>query len=221
MSMSRSKVREISLVLGRTKMGGKGQSLFLFVCLSVLCLSPSSRAQQFTIGDGNSQINNSFFGNLNPGSSITFQGNLTVSGAGMSGAAVDIDPEVSGLTLTFESSSSTTSTDSSGVFTAAVDGLLENNGTISGTLAGVEIEGSLDGTIRNNGTISGISEGIFIDATYGYGSHFNYLSENHNQLNFIAFDRDEEAVFNSEDPFYNYGEWRISNNLDASENISA
>ena len=135
-SMSWPEVREISLVLGRMKMRGKGQSLFLFVSLSVLCLSPSSKAQQFTVGDGNSQINNSFFGNLNPGSSITFQGNLTVTGAGLSGAAVDIDPEVSGLTLTFEASSSTTSTDSSGVFTAAVDGLLENNGTISGTLAG-------------------------------------------------------------------------------------
>jgi len=148
-------------------MGGKGQSLSLFVCLSVLCLSPSSKAQQFTVGDGNSQINNSFFGNLNPGSSITFQGNLTVTGAGLSGAAVDIDPEVSGLTLSFESSSSTTSTDSSGVFTAALDGLLENEGIISGTLAGVEIEGSLDGTIRNNGTISGVSEGIFIDDVAG------------------------------------------------------
>lgn len=166
-SMSWPEVREISLVLGRMKMRGKGQSLFLFVCLSVLCLSPSSKAQQFTVGDGNSQINNSFFGNLNPGSSITFQGNLTVTGAGLSGAAVDIDPEVSGLTLTFEASSSTTSTDSSGVFTAAVDGLLENKGTISGSLAGVEIEGSLDGTIRNNGTIFGISEGIFIDDVAG------------------------------------------------------
>ena len=30
----------------------------------------------------------------------------------------------------------------------------------------------------------------------------------------------EEAVFSSEDPFYNYGEWRISNNLDASPYIS-
>ena len=148
-------------------MGGKGQFLSLLVCLLVLCLSPTSKAQQFTVGDGNSQINNSFFGNLNPGSSITFQGNLTVTGAGLSGAAVDIDPEVSGLTLSFESSSSTTSTDSSAVFTAALDGLLENEGIISGTLAGVEIEGSLDGTIRNNGTISGASEGIFIDDVAG------------------------------------------------------
>ncbi len=41
-------------------------------------------------------------------------------------------------------------------------------------------------------------EGIFIDATYGYGSHFNHFSKNHNQLNFIGFDRDGESVFNSD-----------------------
>ena len=41
-------------------------------------------------------------------------------------------------------------------------------------------------------------EGIFIDATYGYGSHFNYISEKHNHLKFIGFDRDEESVFNSD-----------------------
>ena len=41
-------------------------------------------------------------------------------------------------------------------------------------------------------------KGIFVDATYGYGSHFTYFSNIHNQLNFIGFDRDEEAVINSE-----------------------
>jgi len=39
---------------------------------------------------------------------------------------------------------------------------------------------------------------IFVDATYGYGSHFRYFSDIHNHLNFIGFDRDEEAVINSD-----------------------
>ena len=41
-------------------------------------------------------------------------------------------------------------------------------------------------------------KGIFIDATYGYGSHFKYFSNTHDHLNFIGFDRDEEAVINSD-----------------------
>ena len=39
--------------------------------------------------------------------------------------------------------------------------------------------------------------GLFVDATYGFGSHFKYFSETHEHLNFIGFDRDEEAVINS------------------------
>ena len=148
-------------ILAVPKLSVKGYPPFLLVCFLFLCASPVLRAQQFTVGDSNIQINNAFFGGLNFGSSITFQGDLSVTDAGLSGAAIDIDPEVSGLTLTFESSSSTTSTDFSGVVTVALDGLLENNGTISGNLSGVEIGGSLDGIIRNNGTISGVFEGIF------------------------------------------------------------
>ena len=41
-------------------------------------------------------------------------------------------------------------------------------------------------------------KGIFVDATYGFGSHFKYFSENHSHLSFIGFDRDEEAVNNSD-----------------------
>jgi len=41
-------------------------------------------------------------------------------------------------------------------------------------------------------------KGVFIDATYGYGSHFKYFSDTHQHLNFIGFDRDEDAVNNSE-----------------------
>jgi len=41
-------------------------------------------------------------------------------------------------------------------------------------------------------------KGIFVDATYGYGSHFKYFSDTHDHLNFVGFDRDEEAVINSD-----------------------
>ena len=44
-----------------------------------------------------------------------------------------------------------------------------------------------------------VPDGIFIDATYGYGSHFKYFQKNHNNLDFLALDRDLEAVNNSPD----------------------
>ena len=154
-------------VLVVPKFSLKCHSPFLLVYFSLLCAAPALRAQQFTVGDSSIQINNAFFGGLNSGSSITFQGELSLTGTGLSGAAVDIDPEVSGLTMIFEASSSTTSADFSGVVTVSLDGLLENNGTISGNLSGVEIVESLDGIIRNNGTISGVSEGIFMGDASG------------------------------------------------------
>jgi len=40
-----------------------------------------------------------------------------------------------------------------------------------------------------------IPKGNFVDATYGYGSHFK-LSNYHKHLNFIGFDRDIEAINN-------------------------
>jgi 16S rRNA (cytosine1402-N4)-methyltransferase len=42
-----------------------------------------------------------------------------------------------------------------------------------------------------------IPPGIFIDSTYGYGSHFETII-NHNQLTPIGFDRDLDAVNNSD-----------------------
>ena len=48
-------------------------------------------------------------------------------------------------------------------------------------------------------------KGIFVDATYGFGSHFKYFSENHSHLSFIGFDRDEEAVNNSSKALYYFG----------------
>ena len=44
-----------------------------------------------------------------------------------------------------------------------------------------------------------VPDGIFIDATYGYGSHFKYFKKNHNNIDFLALDRDLEAVNNSPD----------------------
>ena len=41
-----------------------------------------------------------------------------------------------------------------------------------------------------------VPPGIFIDSTYGYGSHFDIILQ-HNQLSAIGFDRDLEAVDNS------------------------
>ncbi len=44
--------------------------------------------------------------------------------------------------------------------------------------------------------IKDVPTGNFVDATYGYGSHFN-LSSIHDHLNFIGFDRDLESINNS------------------------
>ena len=41
--------------------------------------------------------------------------------------------------------------------------------------------------------IKDVPTGNFVDATYGFGSHFN-LSTIHDHLNFIGFDRDLESV---------------------------
>ena len=41
-----------------------------------------------------------------------------------------------------------------------------------------------------------VPSGTFVDATYGYGSHFNYFN-NFNHLNFLGFDRDFDSVNNS------------------------
>ena len=54
-----------------------------------------------------------------------------------------------------------------------------------------------------NAIISDTPPGIFIDATYGYGSHFNYLKKNNIHLEFVGIDRDVEAVQNSSDEVFN------------------
>ncbi len=55
-------------------------------------------------------------------------------------------------------------------------------------------EGVMAGEISS--ILKDVPSGIFVDATYGYGSHFN-LSENFDQLQFIGFDRDLESINNS------------------------
>jgi len=54
-----------------------------------------------------------------------------------------------------------------------------------------------------NEIVSNSPAGIFIDATYGYGSHFNYLKQKNDHLEFIGIDRDLEAVNNSSDEVLN------------------
>jgi len=54
-----------------------------------------------------------------------------------------------------------------------------------------------------NEIVSNSPAGIFVDATYGYGSHFNYLKQKNNHLEFIGIDRDLEAVKNTSDEVLN------------------
>ncbi len=54
-----------------------------------------------------------------------------------------------------------------------------------------------------NEIVSNSPAGIFVDATYGYGSHFNYLKQKNSHLKFIGIDRDLEAVKNSSDEVLN------------------
>ena len=69
-----------------------------------------------------------------------------------------------------------------------------------------------------NAIISNAPAGIFVDATYGYGSHFNYLKQNNNHLEFIGIDRDIEAVHNSSDEISHINFSKITDLL-SSKNI--
>ena len=71
-----------------------------------------------------------------------------------------------------------------------------------------------------------VPDGIFIDATYGYGSHFKYFKKNHNNIVFLALDRDLEAVNNSPDShdvqhysFSKIKEFLVNNNIDSISGI--
>ena len=69
-----------------------------------------------------------------------------------------------------------------------------------------------------NSIVSNTPAGIFVDATYGYGSHFNYLKQNNNHLEFIGIDRDIEAVHNSSDQISHINFSKITDLL-SSKNI--
>ena len=69
-----------------------------------------------------------------------------------------------------------------------------------------------------NSIVSNTPAGIFVDATYGYGSHFNYLKQNNNHLEFIGIDRDIEAVHNSSDKISHINFSKITDLL-SSKNI--
>ena len=69
-----------------------------------------------------------------------------------------------------------------------------------------------------NSIVSNTPAGIFVDATYGYGSHFNYLKQNNNHLEFIGIDRDIEAVNNSSDEISHINFSKITDLL-SSKNI--
>ena len=69
-----------------------------------------------------------------------------------------------------------------------------------------------------NSIVSNTPAGIFVDATYGYGSHFNYLKQNNNHLEFIGIDRDIEAVQNSSDEISHINFSKITDLL-SSKNI--
>ena len=69
-----------------------------------------------------------------------------------------------------------------------------------------------------NSILSNTPAGIFVDATYGYGSHINYLMQNNNHLEFIGIDRDIEAVHNSSDEISHINFSKITDLL-SSKNI--
>ena len=69
-----------------------------------------------------------------------------------------------------------------------------------------------------NSIVSNTPAGIFVDATYGYGSHFNYLKQYNNHLEFIGIDRDIEAVHNSSDEISHINFSKITDLL-SSKNI--
>ncbi len=69
-----------------------------------------------------------------------------------------------------------------------------------------------------NWIVSNTPAGIFVDATYGYGSHFKYLKQNNNHLEFIGIDRDIEAVNNSSDEISHINFSKITDLL-SSKNI--
>lgn len=77
------------------------------------------------------------------------------------------------------------------------------------------------GVMQNevNSIINKIPDGVFIDATYGYGSHFKIIKKNFTNLQLIGFDRDSESILNSNDNVHKLNFSEIPNYL-KSQNIN-
>ena len=70
-----------------------------------------------------------------------------------------------------------------------------------------------------NSVMSNTPPGIFIDATYGYGSHFRHIKNNYPELDLLAFDRDIDVLNNSKSQtihlnFSQISEYLLENNID-------
>ena len=75
-----------------------------------------------------------------------------------------------------------------------------------------------------NSVISSTPGGIFVDATYGYGSHFRNIKDNFSELNLLAFDRDIDVLNNSNSQiihlnFSQIPEYLIQNNIESISGI--
>ena len=75
-----------------------------------------------------------------------------------------------------------------------------------------------------NSVISSSPSGIFIDATYGYGSHFRSIENNFSELDLLAFDRDIDVLNESNSQiiqlnFSQISEYLIQNNIDSISGI--
>ncbi|MAB96404.1 MAG: hypothetical protein CL496_04220 [Actinobacteria bacterium] len=75
-----------------------------------------------------------------------------------------------------------------------------------------------------NSVISSSPSGLFIDATYGYGSHFRSIENNFSELDLLAFDRDVDVLNESNSQiiqlnFSQISEYLIQNNIDSISGI--
>jgi len=75
-----------------------------------------------------------------------------------------------------------------------------------------------------NSVISSSPSGLFIDATYGYGSHFRSIENNFSELDLLAFDRDVDVLNKSNSQiiqlnFSQISEYLIQNNIDSISGI--
>ena len=75
-----------------------------------------------------------------------------------------------------------------------------------------------------NSVISNTPSGIFIDATYGYGSHFRNIKNKFSKLDLLAFDRDVDVLNNSNSEivhlnFSQISDYLVENNINSISGI--